>query len=101
MEECAKWNILKVIKMNGIIVRIHHDHAIILIIMVINWCDARGEQQAVRGGEGGSWMESAFSFLILILNALRVRGRIYRQGNRDYANTLFNFWGVFSRLGDC
>ena len=50
MEECAKWNILKVIKMNGIIVRIHHDHAIILIIMVINWCDARGEQQAVRGG---------------------------------------------------
>ena len=28
VEECAKWNILKVIKMNGIIVRIHHDHAI-------------------------------------------------------------------------
>ena len=32
------------------------------------------------------------------LNALSVRGRIYRQGNgirEDCVNTLFNFWGVF------
>lgn len=89
-EECAKWNILKVIKMNGIIVRIHHDHAIILI-MVIGVMQGVNSKQC--GGRGGS-----FLFLNSDFECTQSQRQNLQAGKRHSGRLLilYSTFGVFS-----